>query len=683
MPLVERGEKIRVYANRSELTDDGVAAPDNIGAVFLAGKQQMQTMHLLIKTQLLICRRHEKEMTRLKYPAYSILFSCIKLPAAMPSEDDNGLVLQSAFAKSEYAAFVQSTVELIFRTCLISPQNSEELVTENGVSTLAGVLSFYVRVALTIKKSPIDSDSRAYANLASDETVADIIAFSVRTLSGVAYYETGRDAMTALPELSRFHLNWRRCLDGSLFLPKEGQLFDAPMKRYALEGIANIAKDPKLQETLVGCGILWPLLEYTLVFDPSLEQTSAGISGQDDIGLSVASNNIVAHLSIRALGVLSGLYGDSPKNTPISHLLNVLLTHPIARMLRNKRTGAILRVLNTNIERADVIWNVQMRQQLESLLSRLKKERTEAICRSVTDELGTIGDFSYDALREEVRIGGIYVRFFNKGGKEALSHVEKPDQFFFSIVNFIARSLNNTEHPEGWVEIPVNEEPSSTCFNDDVTSSLLTSTDFLLGMNALRILCRVDGLVDEALHRTPNIIPSMLLSLLDLPLQSEVRNQKVEWHKISTSNAHVLLNCFSLFFQTFDIGSDILFSLSSKQSFADAVTRENALWRLLQQLERPESDEGAVEGTDCFNSTDSSHFVSERKARGWSYLGALSSSPSIAECILSTSIWIELVGVLVGYAEFTKLWTARMGAAKTLSRLLWDPKTGSLAGEYT
>lgn len=112
------------------------------------------------------------------------------------------------------------------------------------------------------------------------------------------------------------------------------------------------------------------------------------------------------------------------------------------------------------------------------------------------------------------------------------------------------------------------------------------------------------------------------------------------------------------------------------------MTNEGALWRLLQTLERPEPNEDTAEGQDRTTSTYSSLDVSQRSIRGWSVLVALSSSQSIATCILTTTGWIELLGVLVGYADFTKLWSARMGAAKTLSRLLWDPKMNSLAGMF-
>ena len=120
-----------------------------------------------------------------------------------------------------------------------------------------------------------------------------------------------------------------------------------------------------------------------------------------------------------------------------------------------------------------------------------------------------------------------------------------------------------------------------------------------------------------------------------------------------------------------------MYSLSPKQIFADAVTRENEFWRLLQLVERPEPNESSEDDRRA----DGSQIPHQRKDRAWLILESLSSSTSVADTILSTAGWIELLGVLVGYAEFTKLWTARVGAAKTLSRLLWDPTTGPVAGK--
>jgi hypothetical protein len=76
-------------------------------------------------------------------------------------------------------------------------------------------------------------------------------------------------------------------------------------------------------------------------------------------------------------------------------------------------------------------------------------------------------------------------------------------------------------------------------------------------------------------------------------------------------------------------------------------------------LERPDPDEkiGVVEKVSYSNtSTDTDRHTSI----GWAVLEGLSSSPSIVRYLLSTTGWIELLGVLAGYAKFTKCFSARV-----------------------
>lgn len=117
--------------------------------------------------------------------------------------------------------------------------------------------------------------------------------------------------------------------------------------------------------------------------------------------------------------------------------------------------------------------------------------------------------------------------------------------------------------------------------------------------------------------------------------------------------------------------------MSPKEPFANAVAKQGALWRLMTVLERPdpiETNEAEPTGSD-------DREIIRRKVKGWALLESLSSSPSIATKIIESSCWVELLGILVGYAKFSRMWAARVGAAKTLSRLMWDPQTGPSAGK--
>ena len=532
LPYVERGETIQSFSHESLLSSDPSASTLNVD-IFPQGQSQMQTMRLLIQAQVMICKRYEKEMSRLKYPMYSVLIRCIKLPVALDVES-SVLVVESPFVGVDRAKFIANVVELIFRTCLISPANSEELIAENGVPVLASLLSFYINFLRSM-----DSMKQA-KQLITEEFVVGIILYCVRTLAGVAFYEKGRDALKSLTDYSEFLINWRRCIADQIFTKKNGIKSDSTVKRYALEGLINMSTDSELQDGFISCGVVWPLLRYAMMFDLTLDDIQSDSSDFDDVGLSVASVNVAARLSVRAAGVLSGLYGDGPKHASLQNVLSVLLTTPIARMLRNKRTDAVLKVLNSNVERADIIWNVQMRNQLETFLQKREIEHAEG--RSAMEELGDVESFEYDLLKEEVKIGGIFVRYFNKGGKESLSLVENPIAFFGTVINHVAFCLNSFPLSSNWINIETDEKSAA---GECVTKMSLTGNEFLLVMNAIRILCRVDGLLDDILSQATSIVPSVLLSLLELPQQSEVRRLCIEHcPRLWFSDAHLMSSAF-------------------------------------------------------------------------------------------------------------------------------------------
>ncbi len=104
------------------------------------------------------------------------------------------------------------------------------------------------------------------------------------------------------------------------------------------------------------------------------------------------------------------------------------------------------------------------------------------------------------------------------------------------------------------------------------------------------------------------------------------------------------------------------------------MAKEGVLWRLVDVVKSPD-----------FHETQHSSGVGEkkdskRKNLGWMVLEALSSSRAIASQIVSSGVWLELLGVVVGYSRFTKTWSSRVGAAKTLSKMAWDPSAGTIVG---
>jgi hypothetical protein len=175
------------------------------------------------------------------------------------------------------------------------------------------------------------------------------------------------------------------------------------------------------------------------------------------------------------------------------------------------------------VEKADIIWNVGMREQLEALLVKIEQERPDDAIRTPDEELLPVRDFCYEALKGELSIGGVYVRVFNKEGKGALSCVPDPPLFARAVIDFVARSMNGSELGGACMKIPVEDESLPSSLEDSSIEPVdLEHPAFLLSVSALRILIRVDGLVDDLLAEKSSILPRVLLSMLELPLKSEV-----------------------------------------------------------------------------------------------------------------------------------------------------------------
>jgi len=674
-PLLEGGGIIQATVHdENEDEDNDASTIDDASLGLSGGNAQMSNIALLMKTQVLICKRHGKEIGAYKYPAYRMLLQCLHLP---PNNGDDGVhdkdhgIASSCLLKTKRAEFVRTAVELVFQTCLVSPQNAEELVSEGGVPILESLLNFYVS-SCKILKHP---NTTTVSESASRKLLLEIVTHIVRTLAGVAYFQIGRSAIIALENPSRFCSNWRHCINGSYWNGDGAPI----VKKYALEGVASLARSSELQSLLIGSGIVWPLVRCLLAYDSTLEDVLSDHDGQVNVSMSQAASNTHAQLAARALGMLCGVMTEkrlrTPPNPTLYLAMKSILTEPIAKMLRNQRSKELLRTLNMNIETPTRIWNVPMRRELVLFLNKMEEERDGIEYRSMETELSAASDsFAYTNLANEIIIGGVYVRVFNGlgGGKDGIREISNCSYFAKELLLFLSRSLKLSEGIEtgasssAHVDEHQHEEANKGDSMEEHNNWLPASDNrFVMAVTALRLLVRVDDLIDDVLCDDANCGPAILLSLLELPQENKA----------------------------FEISSDILSLMSPKQHFADSVSRQGELWRLLQVLERPETTakQEDVNDTDQMFSQVQSKEEGDREAasalttakrqeRGWAFLESLTSTPSIASTLVRSSGWLELLGILVGYAHFTKLWAGRYGSAKTLSRLLWDPKTGAIAG---
>ena len=533
LPMVEGGRKIMASGHDLEMKEKDCS--QGLGG----GMAQMEVIHLLLKTQIIICKRYPKEIGTYKYPAYKMLLSCLDLPPDTSDAENVGSdaqissILSSCLIRAKRAQFVCSSIKLVFQTCLISPLNSDEIVAEQGLLILEPLLDFYMQAAKALcsddetetgkKHSKPDNES------ASLDLIIEIIMHTVRTISGMVYFDSGRVAISQLEKRVRFYLSWKRCLDGTYFRESRQSINSLLIKKYALEGVANMARSFELQCMLAQHGILWPLVRCLLAYDPTLETAAGEHDDQTNMNITQATSNSHAKLAARALGMLSGVMVEprlkTPPNQDIFRAMKVILTPPIAVMLRNQRSGKLLRTLNSYIETPTRIWNLQMRKELSLILDKMGQESSTIGVNDDSNEVEKfMSSFEYSTLSNEVIVGGVYLRIFNGlgGGTECVRDIPDFSTFAKDLLLFIALCLDRSEGIDCGATKLLESMISGESFINETTWFPLSDDRFTMSVEALRHLVRVDGLVDDVLCDAGNMGPAILLGMLRMPQEVEV-----------------------------------------------------------------------------------------------------------------------------------------------------------------
>ena len=124
--------------------------------------------------------------------------------------------------------------------------------------------------------------------------------------------------------------------------------------------------------------------------------------------------------------------------------------------------------------------------------------------------------------------------------------------------------------------------------------------------------------------------------------------------------------------------------MSAKSFFADAVGKHQIVLRkLISTLLFDESTSDKDGNTSKENEEQQSYENTTWIEQKWAILEALARSPIVASALVKSSVWLELIGVISCNKRFSSTLLGRLGAAKTLARLLWDPITTRTAGKTT
>ena len=349
------------------------------GAAFTQ-KADPVNIFLLVKVQVILFRRFAPDFAPYKYAGYRMLVDalCVRV-----GED----------LRAQQCDLFAAASELVYLTCAASPLNAEELTRENGVETLAKLLSRMLDGLVTP-----DTDPTVKAHKTACATVSNI----ARSFSGLGAFALARDRVATLPSLVRDIV---RTMHLALPCPRG--------VHYALEACARCAVAPALQDSFLAGGVLWSVLPLMMAFDSSLDLSGEALKAAIDTS-TIAAGNVAAKLAAHCCSRLGGyLHGNerltSPQNRVARQTLTACLTPPLARYLVRTKPTALLKLMTGNTETPLIIFNAAMRSELRTLCDDQWRTLNEAPAQ-FDPHAGV--SFKYSTLRPELKIGDVYVRVF-------------------------------------------------------------------------------------------------------------------------------------------------------------------------------------------------------------------------------------------------------------------------------
>lgn len=124
----------------------------------------------------------------------------------------------------------------------------------------------------------------------------------------------------------------------------------------------------------------------------------------------------------------------SPKNIITKKLMDILLTKYIADKLVVSSEKEILKILNSNIRNPYLIWDNGTRMQLTDFLEYQRTRSSKEQYEDITNILELVSDFVYDAHKDELQIGGIFIRIYNE---MPTFPIVNPNSFIIDLLEFL------------------------------------------------------------------------------------------------------------------------------------------------------------------------------------------------------------------------------------------------------
>jgi DnaJ homolog subfamily C member 13 len=127
----------------------------------------------------------------------------------------------------------------------------------------------------------------------------------------------------------------------------------------------------------------------------------------------------------------------SPQNIVGKSILDILLTPFIANKLVIEPEHEVLKILTQNTRNPYLIWDNGTRAQLLDFLEFQRQNSSKEQFGDITDIYNTTAKFIYDATRDELKIGGVYIRIYNE---MPTFQIQNPKMFVLDLLEYLKQA---------------------------------------------------------------------------------------------------------------------------------------------------------------------------------------------------------------------------------------------------
>lgn len=127
----------------------------------------------------------------------------------------------------------------------------------------------------------------------------------------------------------------------------------------------------------------------------------------------------------------------SPQNIVVKSIVDILLTPFIANKLAVEPEHEVLKTLTQNTRNPYLIWDNGTRAQLLDFLEFQRQNSSKEQYGDITDIYNTTSKFVYDATRDELKIGGVYIRIYNE---MPTFPIQNPKMFVLDLLEYLKQA---------------------------------------------------------------------------------------------------------------------------------------------------------------------------------------------------------------------------------------------------